>query len=153
SLPGHAVPVWGLAFSPDGRKLASAARGVAEGGTPLPGELKIWDAADGRELLRLPGRGELLDSVAFNPDGRQLAFADGRTVRVCDPATGQEVRAPLQLSSLVNSVAYSADGQRLAAGGTGGDVRVWNVATGQESLVVHQAGVVMSVAFSPGGRR
>ncbi len=50
-LPAHATPVRGLAFSPDGRQLASAAGGFDPRGSFLPGEVKIWDAADGRQLL------------------------------------------------------------------------------------------------------
>jgi hypothetical protein len=100
SLHAHAVPVRGLAFSPDGRRLASFGGGVGQGGAYLPGEIKVWDVADGRQLLCIPGN-EAADwitassAVAFGPAAaeprRRLAFADGQTVRVCDPATGKEL--------------------------------------------------------------
>ncbi len=102
-LPAHSTPVRGLAFSPDGRQLASAAGGFGPRGSSLPGEVKIWDATDGRQLLCIAGNEATawqvaFTSVAFSPAAaeprRRLAFADGHTVRVCDPATGKELFTP-----------------------------------------------------------
>jgi WD40 repeat protein len=72
-----------VAFSPDGKRLATA------GGE---GAVKIWDAATGQELGALKGHSDGIRSVVFSPDGKRLATgsADG-TARLWDAATEQEV--------------------------------------------------------------
>ncbi|HND52798.1 MAG TPA: hypothetical protein PLV92_10395, partial [Pirellulaceae bacterium] len=62
----HPNAVYAVAFSPDGRKLASAS---------LDNSLKIWDAATGAELARLKGHGDGVCGVAFLPDGKSLRSA------------------------------------------------------------------------------
>ena len=57
-----------MAFSRDGRRLASA-----NGGVHTPGEIKIWDPADGRELSTLPAHTAPVRGLAFSPAGRMLA--------------------------------------------------------------------------------
>ena len=138
--------VTAVAFSPDGRRLASA------GGD---GTVRLWDPATGAELAALTGHDGPVAAVAFSPDGRRLASAgeDG-TVRLWDPATGAELAALTGHDGPVAAVAFSPDGRRLASAGGDGTVRLWDPATGAElaALTGHD-GPVAAVAFSPDGRR
>jgi WD40 repeat protein len=69
SITGHRYRVEEMAFSPDGRRLAS----VASPPDRVEAELKRWDIASGRELLTPPARGD--GTLAFTPDGRRLVHA------------------------------------------------------------------------------
>jgi WD40 repeat protein len=107
-----------VAFSPDGRRIAGAGRRPIDapggGGASGSGEVKVWDAQTGRELLTLQGHTSEVPSIAFSPDGRRLASGGlfDRTVRVWDAQTGQQL---LDLKGRGRSVAFSPDGHWLVA--------------------------------------
>jgi WD40 repeat protein/tRNA A-37 threonylcarbamoyl transferase component Bud32 len=150
SLKGHTGPVRGVAYSPDGTRLASASN---------DGTVKVWDAATGQLALSLTGHTAVVLSVAYSPDGKRLASAGGELdkpgeVKVWDLATGQEALSLKGHTSEVLSVAYSPDGKRLAGASYDGTVRVWDAATGQEALSLKgHTHWVFSVAYSPDGKR
>jgi WD40 repeat protein/serine/threonine protein kinase len=145
TFKGHTSVVWGVAYSPDGRRLASADWG---------GTVKVWDATTGQELLTLQGLASAV-TVAYSPDGRRLAAGgDGGTVKVWDAASGQELLTLQGHTGGVRSVAYSPDGCRLAAASNDHTVTVWDAATGQECLTLKgHTYHVTAVAYSPDGRR
>ena len=89
----------------------------------------------------------------FSPDGKQLAFNSGQTVRIRDAATGQETLILRGHTGNIEDIAFSPDGMELASAGSDG-VKVWDATTGQEtlSLKAHR-GPALSVAFSPDGRQ
>jgi WD40 repeat protein len=151
-LIGPRTRVWSVAFSPDGRLLASA--GGDWNRQNEPGELLLWDATTGDQLHHLRGHGGLIFSVAFSPDGRLLAAAgwDG-TVRLWDALTGQ-ARAVLRgHTDRLRFVAFSPDGKTLASGGFDGTVRLWDPETGRQRGVLPAPGhKVNCVAFSRDGK-
>ncbi len=161
TLRGHTEPVRSVAFSPDGRHLASAG-----GQYGNPGTIMIWDAATGEAIRSWSGHAQGTTCVAYSPDGKRLASAAGERydqpgeVKVWDPATGQELLSLEGQTFPAWSVAFSPDGRRLAGACGGfrrgkltGEVLVWNLEAG--APVIHLSGhkgVVRSLAFSPDGR-
>jgi WD40 repeat protein/serine/threonine protein kinase len=149
-LKGHTSKVNSVVFSPDGKRLASAAGG------PQPGEVKVWDAQTGQELFNLQGAGSTppaaSNSLAFSPDGKRLACASLGELKVWDVQTGQEL---LALKGAGASVAFGSDGKRLASAAGDGTVRIWDAQSGQELLTLKggQTEYIWSLAFSPDGNR
>jgi DNA-binding beta-propeller fold protein YncE len=83
SLKGHTHGVTSVAWSPDGKRVATAS---------WDHTASVWDAATGQETLTLKGHTGFVTSVAWSPDGKRVATASSdNTARVWDAATGQEL--------------------------------------------------------------
>src|SRR5207244_2926994 len=138
--------VTGVAFSPDGSKLAS-------GGWDW--SARLWDPATGRQTRLVDTRKGWVWAVAFSPDGRTLATAQdhrGRGVALWDVATGELTRECRGHSASVYAVAFSSDGKTLASGGQGGIVHLWDAATGAAQGRLQCRANVRAVAFAPGDK-
>jgi WD40 repeat protein len=143
--------VWSVAFSPDGRLIATGGGEPVEG----PGELKVWDARTGQPDW-VPGPPEKhtggVISIAFSPDGRLLASAaNNGMVKVYDVGSRLEIlNCQGQGSpSRAFSVAFSPDGRSLASAGVQ-TVTIWRVATGEEIQVLDgHVGQVLQAVFHP----
>jgi len=131
-----------VAFSPDGRCLASA-----------HGDVCIWDAATGESLQELKGHKYTgpAQSVAFSPDGHHLASGLYHMVYVWDAATGACLWQRGGHTEGVESVAFSADSCHLASGSWDHTVRVWDTATGVCIKKLRHDDAAPSVAFSLDG--
>jgi WD40 repeat protein len=145
TLKRHPGMVYGVAFSPDGRRLASAGHS---------GTLTIWDSATGEAIRTWKGHTDWVQRVAFHPDGRRLASASSdRTVKVWDATTCRVERTFEGHTDWVLTVAYSPDGTRLASAGRDCTVKVWDATTGRQLRSLAHATWVGGVAFSPDGNQ
>ncbi|MBI1913906.1 MAG: protein kinase [Planctomycetes bacterium] len=144
--------VWSVAFSPDGKTLASAAGDWHR--HCEPGEVKLWDVPTGKLLPSPRGHSALAFTVAFSPDGRVLASGGwDNVVRLWDPVQGKELAVLRGHKDAVRSVAFSPDGRTLASGSFDGTVRLWDVALREPRLVLQAKPYeVNCVVFSPDGR-
>ena len=141
-LSGHFDDVTAVAWSPDGKRIAT---GSDDG-------VRVWDAVTGEGVLSLE-HGSKVRSVAWSPDASRIAAGsavDG--VRVWDAVTGEELLS-LEHGHKVWSVVWSPDGSRIATGSDGDGVRVWDAVTGENVLSLEHSHKVWSVAWSPDGSR
>jgi WD40 repeat protein/serine/threonine protein kinase len=146
TLPSQNKGASAVAWSPDGRRLASAGRGP---------DIEIWDPATGKILGLLHGHTDWVLGLAWSPDGARLAAGSAdRTVRVWDMAGTAKPRTLRGHDDIVTCVAWSPDGQQLASGGRDGSVRLWDWAGGRELRALRRHNrEVRAVAWSPDGTR
>ena len=155
-LPGQSANVQSVAFSPDGKTLASGSCAVEDETSCDGGEIRLRQTDSGQPLgPPLTGHDGTVLSLAFSPDGKTLASGGSdETIILWDVDGRRPVGAPLTgQTAAVQSLAFSPDHKTLASGGGDGAIVLWDVRTGSmlgEPLTGH-ASSVQSLAFSPDG--
>lgn len=135
---------WSVAFSPDGKLIAS---GTSQGAL-------MWETETGNWLPLATGQENLIKSLAFSNDGRYLAGGSDNIVRIWDVETGDEVAQLKENFGQINSLQFSPDDQLLVTGSTDYTVRIWEVSTWKQAAVLkNHVSNVFSVVFSPTGQQ
>ncbi|MCA1992857.1 MAG: serine/threonine protein kinase, partial [Coleofasciculus sp. S288] len=145
TLRGHLSSIHSIAFSPDGRILASGSADKT---------IKIWNLDSAAVPYTLSGHLNLIDAVAFSPDGCTLASGSwDYTIKIWQVETGELLHTLCGHSGWIKSVAISPDGQNLASGSADKTIKIWNLGTGelQKTLSGHSS-TVCAIAISPDGQ-
>ncbi|MFO0876512.1 MAG: WD40 repeat domain-containing protein [Gemmataceae bacterium] len=142
-LGGHRGPVWAVAFSADGTRLATGGDGV-----------RLWHLPNGGRLGTIDVAGKNVQALAFSPDGTLLSCggADG-ILRLFDVNSQVERFQTSAHRGGVHAVAFTPDGKTLVSGGADKLIRLWDVAsTRQRDVLRGHTGTVLALALSADGQ-
>lgn len=139
---GHEDTITAVAFSPDGRILASGSEDKT---------IILWDAGARHRIRTLTGHVRAITALAFSADSRLLASGSAdKTIEVDDTATGR-VRATLRDTKEIVAVALSPDSRWLASS-TDENIKIWDVSAGEVVRTMSHDDMIRDLAFSPDGR-
>lgn len=144
TLTGHFDSVTSVAFSPDGKTLASGSRDKT---------IEIWDLKQGRRWYTLTGHEDAVEAIAYSPDGKALASGSrDKTVEIWDLDKGKRWYTLIGHGDWVYSVAFSPAEEILASAGKEKSIEIWDLKKGKRwySLVGH-SDRIYGIAFSPDG--
>ena len=145
TLKGNSRIIYSVAFSPDGKYIAS-------GG--VDNTLRLWSLADGSAAKSFAGHKNFVNSVAFSPDGKKLVSAgeDG-AVKIWNAEDGSCLNTLKGHKDSVSSAVFFPDGESVASGSTDGTVKLWRTASGTlYKTIKGHSSYIYSVAVSPDGK-
>ena len=117
---GHSGLVLDIAMSADGKHLAS-------GGEDRT--IRIWDLDSGRHV-QLPEQPEAVQAVAFSPDGKTLASAQGLSVKIWDASDGRPLGEVQGQVAMARDLAFSPDNRTFVSAGNNGVITLWDIKSG-----------------------
>jgi WD40 repeat protein/tRNA A-37 threonylcarbamoyl transferase component Bud32 len=143
-LTGHSNYITQMAYSRDGRRLASAS---------IDRTVCLWDPKSGKRMHQLTGHASGVTAVGFNSEATRLVSAsyDG-TVRLWDTATGALLAVLRGHRAAVLAVGFSHDGSHIVSSDSEGNLRLWDAQIGEASVFRGHTSFVYDVAFSPDGK-
>ncbi|WP_414624789.1 AAA-like domain-containing protein, partial [Calothrix sp. CCY 0018] len=122
-LTGYQDTVLSVAFSPDGKTLASGNGDKT---------IKLWNISSGKIISTLNGHQDTVLSVAFSPDGKTLATGSvDKTIKLWNISSGKIISTLDGHQDTVLSVAFSPDGKTLASGSHDNTIKLWNISSGK----------------------
>jgi WD40 repeat protein len=143
---GHSSRVTAIAWSPDGKYLASASYDKT---------VQVWDATNGKHMLTCKGHFERIQALAWSPESKRVVSAsDDGMVRIWDISTGNVLVTYAEHKGQVRAVSWSPDGAHIVSAGSDTIVQVWSASTGATLFTYSDhTGPVHAVSWSPEGKR
>jgi eukaryotic-like serine/threonine-protein kinase len=146
-LRGNTMAVFGAAFSPDGKTLATAG---------LDSSIRLWDVETGAQKTSwgpahfTGNQRGAVHTVVYSPDGKLIASGGSDShIRIWDATTGMQIRTITGHTNDVNTLVFSKSGNFLYSGAYDSTLRQWSLADGREVSIINTDSGVWRVALSP----
>lgn len=122
---GHGQPVFGVAFSPDGKTVITSGADK---------QIRVWGVSNAKLARAIKGFGGEVFRISVSKDGRVFSSSADKSARVHTAANGKVVRTLGGHSDWVYSIAQNTATKRIATGTYNGEIRIWNAADGKQLL-------------------